>query len=522
MTATYIDPIEEIEFKQFYVVTETKDGMKVTIQPLQLIDTLKYLGFRRMDVGDRSFIIRITDNIIEEINDVRIVDIFEEYLDNWPDFFPDQVDAALIRNKLYNGLGRFFSTSLLYRLNTEAELTIQNHTRDCAYFYYKNCFVEVTKDGIQKKPYSQLTGKIWKDQILDRNFQKVEDYESSTFARFVSNIANNWTTRWYDGAENPDRSPLRYRQFKQIIGNCLHSYTEGKMRAIVFTDARTDDEASGRTGKTLIMKAMGHMLNAHRYAKTYAEVNGKDFDPRDRFKWQELSVDTRLVHLNDVEVNFQFDTLFNDITEGIKVQKKNESPFIVRAKLVLSTNRTIRLNGDSAQDRSLEFEMADYYAADNGPDREFNEWFFRDWNEADWNRFDNFMMHCCQLYLRNGVEVPETINLEKRKMKEETSPEFVDWMEEVYLRLAKEEENVVNLRSEFEEKNPDFEKHKWFTQRMFNKWLRLYAKYHPKIDDVVIRKSNGDQLLSFILFDQESQNCDMIKPKNADLPEWLS
>lgn len=514
MTATYKEPIEEIEFKPFYIITEDKHGKKVTIQPLQLIDALKYLGFRRMDVGDRSFIIRITDNIVEEINDVRIVDIFEQYLDNWPDYFPDQVDAGMIRNKLYNGLGRFFQNSLLYRLNVEPDLTIQNHTRDKAFFYYKNCFVEVTADGVEIKPYSMLTGKIWKDQILDRNFKKVDDYEACTFARFVSNISNNWETRWYDGAQNPDRSPLRYRQFKQIIGSCLHSYAEGKMRAIVFTDSRTDDEASGRTGKTLIMKAMGEMLNAHRYAKTYAEVNGKDFDPRDRFKWQELSVDTRLVHLNDVEVNFQFDTLFNDITEGIKVQKKNETPFVVRAKLVLSTNRTIRLNGDSAQDRSLEFEMADYYAADYGPDREMGEWFFRDWDNATYNQFDNFMIHCCQLYLQNGIEEPQTINLEKRKMKEETSPEFVDWMDEKYLQLAREEENLVTLRSDFESKNPDFEKHKWFTQRMFNKWAKLYAKYHPDIEDVSIRKSNGDQLLSFVL-------CDMAKPEIEPPKEWF-
>jgi hypothetical protein len=511
MTATtqYMEPIEEIEFREFYQTTETKDGTKVTIQPLQLIDCLKYLGFRRMDVGDRSFIIRITDNIVEEVNDVRIVDIFEEYLDNWPDFFPDGGDSRLIRNKLYNGLGRFFSTSLLYRLNTEPQLTIQNHTREAAFFYYKNCFVEVAKDGIQKKPYSQLTGKIWKDQILDRNFREVTDYESCTFARFVSNIANNWEKRWYDGEKNPDRSPKRYRQFKQIIGNCLHSYAEGKMRAIVFTDSRTDDEASGRTGKTLIMKAMGHMLNAHRYAKTYAEVNGKDFDPRDRFKWQELSVDTRLVHLNDVEVNFQFDTLFNDITEGIKVQKKNEAPFIVRAKLVLSTNRTIKIHGDSAQDRSIEFEMADYYAADNGPDREFGEWFFRDWDEAAWNSFDNFMMHCVQLFLRNGVEVPDTINLETRKMKEETSPEFVEWMEDKYRNLAKEEHDVRELRDSFVDMNPDFDRKKWFDQRRFNKWVKLYAQYHPKINCIHMRPSNGRQLVRFELCEENEPNIEL-------------
>ena len=495
-----------MEFKEFYTISEKKDGSRtIHIQPLMLIDVLRSLGFRRMDVGEKSFIIKITDNILEVMSETKLIDQFEDYLGNWPENFPDGVVTDTILNKLYNGLSRFFAERLLYRLNVEDSLTVQTHTQTTAYFYYNNGFVEVTADAIELKPYSDLKGKIWKDQILDRNFKLVDDYEECNFAKYVSNISNNWKKRWYDGADNPGRSPKRYRQFKQIIGSCLHSYTAGKMRAIVFTDSRTDDTAAGRTGKTLIMKAMGEMLNAHEYAKTFVEVNGKDFDPKDRFKWQELGVDSRLVHLNDVQINFDITEVFNDITEGIKCQRKNEMPFIVRAKLVLSTNRTIKIDGDSAEDRSIEFEMADYYCADNGPDREFGEWFFRDWDAKAWNQFDNFMVHCTQLFLKHGIEKPETINLEIRKMKEETSPEFVDWMNDEYLGLVHNEERTDVLKEAFERKNKDFEGAKWFTQRKFNKWVSVYAKFHPDIIDYTIRKSNGFQYLSFQICEEKTQ-----------------
>jgi hypothetical protein len=499
MHVTNPNPTPEFEFKPFYILTEDKEGRnKTTIHYVMFIELLRELGFRRMDLGMKYFLIRITDNIIEEVDDTKIIDQLEDYLYSYGDNLPDGVMTENIWNKFLNGMSKLTNDKMLYRVGVDPDMQIQRHSQEVAYFYYQNGYVEVTKDSVELKPYSTLKGKIWKNQILDRKFKQVDDFEQCNFAQFVKNISNNWEKRFYDGKENENPSPHRYRQFKQILGNGLHSYMEGKMRAVIFTDSRTADEASGRTGKTLVMKAMGYMLNADEYAKTYVEVNGKDFNPKDRFKWQDLAIDTRLVHLNDVQRDFDFEQLFNDITEGIKCQYKNESPFLIPAKIYISTNRTVRLHGDSARDRSLEFEMADYYGASHGPDQEFQEWFFRDWDEKTWNQFDNFMIHCCQLFLRHGMEDPETINLEIRKMKEETCPEFVDFMDDRWKDTIDEERDLKELREKFTDINPDFERQKWFKQRRFNKWVELYGQYHPDIKETNIRKSNSKQLLSYV------------------------
>jgi hypothetical protein len=66
-----------------------------------------------------------------------------------------------------------------------------------------------------------------------------------------------------------------------------------------------------------------------------------------------------------------------------------------------------------------------------------------------------------------------------------------------------QEDSLVNLRLAFEKLNPDFEKHKWFTQRMFNKWMKLYAKYHTDIENTSVRKTNGVQMVQFTICEKK-------------------
>lgn len=502
------------EWQAFYTIDEDKNGKRRTkINPLMLRDFYRMLGFRRYDLGDRSFLVKIEDNVIEQASDTKLMDDFEDYVMGFGDNLPDGTFTDGVMNKFYHQMNKYTSPKFLNRIGIEPNMVIQEHTRDKGYIYYRNGFVEVTAHGYELKPYSLLTGKVWRNQILDRDFKKVNDFEEFSFAQFVRNISNNWTKRFYDGATNPNPSETRYRVFKQIIGNGLHSYVEGKMRSVILTDSREGGDASGRSGKTLIMKAMGHMLNANQFSRTYGEINGKDFDMDYKFKWQELSLDTRLVHINDASRNFQFEKLFNDITEGIRCQKKNESPFLIRPKIYITTNRTIRLHGESSKDRSMEVETADYYRADRGPDVEFQQWFFTDWNERFWNAFDNYMMHCMQLFLKHGLERPESINLESRKMVEETSEEFCDFMETRWKKYT-QEVNQHTLLHEYTQYYSDFQKLK-SPQRLVNRWFQLYGEYHPDIEKAEKRKSNGEMFLSYVAKDHISLD----EEENED---WLA
>jgi hypothetical protein len=164
------------------------------------------------------------------------------------------------------------------------------------------------------------------------------------------------------------------------------------------------------------------------------------------------------------------------------------------AKMILSTNRTIRIHGDSAKDRSIEFELADYYGADWSPEREFGHWFFRDWNAHQWACFDNFLMHCVSVYLQKGVQKPGHINLVLRKMTEETAPEFIRWMEEIIVPGQEYEKNALHIS--FTTNNADMRQLK---QKTFTRWCRILGESHPKFAGVEERRTSGKDMIKFIL-----------------------
>lgn len=462
------------------------------INYVKFIRTLKHLGFRRIDISGQTFFVHIHENVIEEVNQKIIIDAFMDHMEEIPSDHPHYKVREKIQSVCIRRLQTLFSDYVLERMRAEQECEFLTDTKDKCYFFYKNGVVEVSKDKINFLQYKDISQFIFKNKILNREFKPIpkQEFIASPWSQFVNNIADN-----YINEEGNPNNPDRAENLKRIIGYSLHGYFEGKLKAIVFTDSRISDEADGRTGKTLLCKGLGHILNENPHAKTYVEVNGKDFDPVDRFKWQEIGIDTKLIHLNDVKKYFPFDALFNDISEGIKRQRKNEQPFHVWSKIILSTNRTIKIHGSSSEDRSLEFETADYYSAKFSPEDEFKHWFFRDWNTDVWNQFDNFMIHCVQQYLMHGLTKPNTINLLKRKLIEETQPEFITFMESLQIKHLERYSNKATYEA-FIEKHSDFRK---LSQRKFNKYLKRYAEFRPEVKSYTQSESNGQYYFQFEL-----------------------
>ena len=167
----------------------------------------------------------------------------------------------------------------------------------------------------------------------------------------------------------------------------------------------------------------------------------------------------------------------------------------------ISTNLTIRIHGDSAKDRCLEFEMADYYSASVSPEKEFKEWFFRDWSKEQWNQFDNFMLHCVQCYLEKGLRSPKAINLNVRKLQEETCKEFLVWMEERNIKHQDELDKKTTYEHFMREHTTEgFEA--WLKQRIFTNWMKLYAEFHEDYDGYKERRSNGRDFIRYLKKDK--------------------
>jgi hypothetical protein len=176
------------------------------------------------------------------------------------------------------------------------------------------------------------------------------------------------------------------------------------------------------------------------------------------------------------------------------VEKKNKDEFTIpfdrSPKIIVSTNYTLKGTGDSFKARLFEIEFSDYYNACHQPKDDFHKMFFDEWDKEEWNRFDNFMLGCVEFYLKNGLINHTPINLERRKLIDNTSKEFVEFAENGGLALNIEFDKH-DLHWKFTSHYQDFSQLK---QRTFTEWLRRYAMY--KGLNYSDRKTNGKNLAS--------------------------
>jgi hypothetical protein len=99
---------------------------------------------------------------------------------------------------------------------------------------------------------------------------------------------------------------------------------------------------------------------------------------------------------------------------------------------------------------------------------------FEEWDATEWARFDHFMINCLQYYLEFGLVAYNHKNLAIRKLINNTSREFVQWMDEKDFK-NKERIYYKELMDKFTNEFEDFKK--FLKQRTFNTWLKTYFDF---------------------------------------------
>ncbi len=478
--------------------------MGIIIKKACIVDKLVELNFFRFDINPESYrYIKITDNQVEEVSDEHIIDGFFDFiekLESMAHHFEDRkgspivITSETIRFELMEGLDKYFSKKLINRSRPDIDIDIQEDDKENKYLFFRNGYVLIDRKGYKLLPYKNLKKFIWKNKILDRDF--VEDTETGDFERFFYHICG------HTGQGDPDPDvQKRILSLKTITGYLLHGHFERKLKAVILTDSRISDnkEPNGRTGKTLYSKSLGRILNNKIESSVFVEINGKNFDTSEKFRFETCNLETQLISINDIRPRTNITEYTSDITEGIAVNKKNEKPFPIRAKVIISTNLTIKIEGYSNTDRIIQFEFADYYDDKRSPEKEFGHWFFsKDWNAEQWNRFDTFLIGCCQEYFRHDLVEAEPINLFLRTLLDHTPSEFVDFMDDWIahgkvvcpdeadgqrllgsLEFKSDEKiNKKEIYEAFTHAYPNDFNARNFKQRKLTEWLRMYCKYN--------------------------------------------
>lgn len=361
-------------------------------------------------------------------------------------------------------------------------LEMLKDTKECAYFPFRNGLVEASRLGTKLKSLDRY---VWKSQIIQADFKKEdsETMESFDFYRFLKNTCSDKVKK--DGQETINFDGARFASLLCSIGYMLHDYKRSwNKKALILSEASLDDEPQGRTGKGLIMQAIGKL-------RKVLIIDGRTFSFDSQFCYQNVDLDTKIIFFDDVKAKFDFRKLFSAITEGLSIEKKNKErinfPVEESPKITVSTNYAIQGDSESDKGRKIEMELLCYYSTKFKPEHEFGRLFFsEEWQETDWNIFYNIMFHCIESYLYLG-EIPEYQSnvLAEKRLKLELSQEFLDFMDG--LEIGKE----YFAKELFQEFQKETDGKEWKLQT-FTKAVKKYCS-HKKLDSGYTRKRDGQK-----------------------------
>ena len=455
---------------KFWIEAGTEEKPVIKIEQTLLLEFLKYYGFFKMYLSNNSMFVRISKNIISEVTAEQIKDFVLDYIRFAPRNLTKNTNNNHILSELVRGINVYLGKGVLQCLEAITP-DIKMDDPETAYFYFKNCFVVVTKDNSVMAGYSHLDRLIWKNQILNRKFY-IYDEDTSDFEIFLKKICKG--------------DEIRYKSLISAIGYLLHSYKDPVIpKAIIFCDADRSKIPNGRTGKSLVGEAIGKLKNTK-------NIDGRKFNFNDRFAYQGISLDTQVINFNDVSANFDFEKLFSVLTDGITVEEKGRKSFDIpyekSPKVLVTTNYTVVGEGESFKGRMFEVEFSEHYSSSYQPIHEFGKRFFDNWDKEEWYIFYTFMLKCVQFYLNHGLVAYESPNLKRKKLEQMTSKEFCIFADKIELN---KEYNKRMLFEDFKNEVEDI----YFSQRTFTTWLRIYAGYNNiKVEE---RKSNNEQFIFF-------------------------
>ena len=391
------------------------------------------------------------DNFVDEVSEYWIKDyVLKKQMESLHFEVYDTLAAST----------RSFTPAYLSMLDT-AQFTVEQDGKDFAWIYYRNCALKVNKNKVEKVEYKDLDGFVWKKQVIDRDFIDA-DHHDSEYRTFI----------WLCSSQDTEK----YDSLKSVIGYLMHSFkTAANNKAIVFNDETMSENPNGGSGKSLFWNALSHI-------KKVASIDGKTFEFTKSFPYQAVPVDTQLLVFDDVKKNFNFENLFSLITEGITLEYKGQDaiklPVTKSPKIVITTNYTIGGLGGSFERRKFEVEMSSFFNSNNSPLDHFGHMLFDDWDELEWARFDHFMINCLTYYLQNGLVDFKHKNLENRKLVNETSAEFLEWIQETDEITEGSRINKNLVFDKFIDENKDFKQ--WLKQKRFTSWIQRYCEFYNK------------------------------------------
>ena len=463
--APFDDKRERVENEQkqktthnFYIVTYNKGNVKIDIDLLLLARKLMELGVYRYDLpnGAGSQIVYIHENKVKVVDKKTVIDIFEDYVqsigncewsvvigkDSDGDEIWDKkiVTPDMIRSRIYKNQDFYFGT-MLERLRPEKPINILTEDKYTKYLFFRNCVVVIQntfgyeaqaisiEDCFKIVNYNDLQdGYIWEESIIDKDFYYTDEMLGD-FEMFIQRICGTQ----FDYVLNPlarncDAAQERVLSLMSLLGYLMHDNYDCDELAVIFTDVNKEGlEAAGGTGKGLLGKSLGQILNRRGDCGTrMLTVPGKSFDATKETRYAAGDITTQLIHIEDAKNSFKIEDLYNDIADGATFRPLFQNPTIHKCKFMISMNQALKIETEGSDGRRVViFELANFFNATRRPAYYFGQMYnmkekrfwSNDWSAADWCEFYSFMIRCAVVYLTRGIITPNDVNFAERAAK---------------------------------------------------------------------------------------------------------
>ena len=452
--------------------------------------------FRYALEEDSSVLIRVRDNVVKVVDAENISDFVLNYLESQP------AEFKMIRELFRQKIGTYMDIKQLKQLPILPWQIKKLDDQHTGYVYFRNNYLRITADGIETKPYSQLQGAIWARQRIDYDYSDPGDQLSVIADFFACAICGRNVT---------ESSPLADDEKKKLlslytsIGYLIHRYKNPTLtKAVVASDKaiRDGNNSNGRSGKSLMGKILGRFINA-------CMIEGKMFKFDAPRPFEKLNPDHALLNFNDVRKNFDFEGLFglltDDFTYNVIYKEAVTLSFDDSPKVFISTNFSLRGNGESMIGRQHIIEFSNYFTAQHQPTDEFKQMFFYDWSkpelQIEWALFYKFMISCLQRFLKHGLVDFPLENYGLNKLIDESDEMVVDWLEETIPPLVGTGQK--NKKDMFEGFRTEMSHRKEIKVNSFTSWIKSYCTIkgyainaHKKGDR---DKSNGHEYWTFTI-----------------------
>ncbi|TVT43103.1 hypothetical protein FNT36_03150 [Hymenobacter setariae] len=412
---------QEVELLTFWGLVDgpKRDGPKRLLLSLdKFIAWLGTEGFRKYRSAAGGYAtVRVVAGVVSEIDRGQLFDHVLGYLAGLPFEF-DGVYGFQVRELVLAQERKLLDANFLQALPTLDEDWLRDGPSQ-AYYFFRNCWVTVTATGIATAEYGSLPGQIWAEQVRAHDFVLLASAEAALqadFHQFTVNVSGG----------NADRLAL----LRASLGYLLHGYKEEQnAKCVIFVDeVATTGKPDGRTGKSLLIKAVGELVQV-------TTIAGATFRFEDSFRFQRISAATRLAYFDEWDGRrLPFKKLFTEITSEIAVNRKNHAeftiPFADSPKFAITTNDVVSGEGGSHEGRKIEIPLAPHYSARHTPKDDFGVGFFKEgWDTAEYNRFFNLALGWVQQFLSGGRQLTQLASaaLDARKLEDSTSPEFLEF-----------------------------------------------------------------------------------------------